>query len=139
MLGALAILATAGSGAWAADNLPPIGKRQYVIDRDAPFAPVVIKKDQGKPANVVLKDPLQPGHEEKVLAPVRRPVRRRRRPARRREMPGQLRFHALTVSGHLLQPRAKFAPDYLSVGRADEPTSRDFLDKVYAPAHDDSF
>jgi len=137
MLGALAILA-AGSGAWAADKLPPIGKRQYVIDRAAPFAPVVIKKDQGKPANVVLKDPLQPGHEAKVLAPVRKPIRRRR-PARRREMPGQLRFHALTVSGHLLQPRAKFAPDYLSVGRADEPTSRDFLDKVYAPAHDDSF
>jgi hypothetical protein len=122
-------------------GLPDVGRRTYVLGDEEPFKPTVIvgddkREEQIKVESRILRDPARPGSPDKVAPPMirkkaKQPVVARSTPAAQpREMPGQLRFKRMAVTGSLVQPRVQFSRRTLTVGRTDEPTRRDFIERV---------
>lgn len=140
----LLLIAGLATAVFAAEALPPIGKRVYVLDGNGKKgAPVAIERDTSKAAASVrpgrfLKDPIQPAKGVKAPPPLPVPPPRPKAPVRTARS-AQLRFKPLNVNGHLKQPRVEFTRDELPLDRADEPLSSDFYNKVFEPAQDDGF
>jgi len=118
-------------------GLPKLGERSYVLDPATRYEPVAIVPD--RPATVrFLRDPARPGTPDRAPPPKVEIQRRLKRAApvvaNRPDAPGQLRFRRLSVSGSLVEPRVRFTREPLKVGRTDEPTRRDFMERVFDAA-----
>lgn len=99
-------------GAWAAD-LPPIGKRIYIIDKDNPFNPSVIKTRKAQTDIEYLKDPIQYDGTTGYLPDLSkyRPVIGKKP----KILPAKLNFKPLLVKGKYSQPRIAFSQKELPV------------------------
>lgn len=118
------------------DRPPPIGERKYLFDKES-AQPVVIQSASKASEAHYLKDPIQPGQ---LVPPKVVSVKKQAKiAAGPKTKPGQLRFKKVLVSGHTILPRVEFSRDVLPVGRADEPVTQDFFQKVFEPATRDDF
>lgn len=120
-------------------KFPPLGKRDYIVDQERPFAPVAIQpKGESPGAKRFLRDPVSPNDRDVAVEPGR-PVPKAPRPVVAKEKAGQLRFGALTIPGHRSRPRVEFNQEILPRRRADEPLAQDFFPKIFLPVQDSTF
>ncbi len=129
------------TGATAGD-LPPLGKRKYLISAGNPASPVKIQNAEKKTTAVYLKDPMNSKSQKRGVwkASKRRIKLKKKIAARSRAMkPSKLAFRAISVNGRKTKPRVRFVRDLIEVKRADEPLGKDFYQRVFLPAKDANF
>ena len=101
-----------------AKSLPPMGKRIYIVEKEAMFSPVKIKReDKVEKRNGILRD----------VIPVGEAGDRRReevegfKVSEIRAIKGaKLDFNSLAIRGRLSSPRLRFDLQALEIGRADQ-------------------
>ncbi|SME90640.1 hypothetical protein [Pseudobacteriovorax antillogorgiicola] len=100
-----------------AKSLPPVGKRVYIIEDEALYAPVTIKGEQ-KPLRRrgVLRDPIPLGE----AGLTRRREIEFRDPGMEPRKESQLKFSSLAIKGRIASPRVQFQLEPLDLYRADQ-------------------
>jgi hypothetical protein len=126
---------------WAnaqAQQLPQVGKRVYIIEKNSP-QPVAITTDIKKAdeGTQVLRDPtLETAPKVRKPVPVPKPVAKVAKPTAKR---GQLNFKPAKINGNLKNPRVEFQREYLKVGISEESYGSDFFQKIAEPLSDTNF
>jgi len=137
----LIILAFIGATHGFAEDLPPLGKRKYLIDSGGSSNPAVIKNAKEDVKAVYMKDPVGTFVDKEAIF---KPSKRRIQAKTKLKMDNkakvaQLTFNTLSINGRKTKPRVKFNRELIEVDRADEPLNKDFYDKVFLPANDADF
>lgn len=134
----IAVMAVGVSAAAYAGNLPEVGKRVYIIEKNSPKA-VSIKadEDRAQDGEQVLRDPTM-DTTSRPRKPVvqHKPVAKKPRPVAKRSA---MAFKPAKINGNLRNPRVEFQRDYLKVGISEESYGTDFFQKIGDPLTDANF
>ncbi|MBF0443777.1 MAG: hypothetical protein HQK54_17850 [Oligoflexales bacterium] len=111
------------------NDLPPLGKRRYLIEDTKVFKLSVIKYDIGKPEKTqFLKDPI---FSEKTYVTFEDKKEKKKAKIGMDDIKtAKLVFRPYKFSGRLSQPRINFEQDKLSLFRVDEPIKIDYQRKI---------
>jgi hypothetical protein len=109
-----------------ADQLPPLGKRVYVLDEDKPARPADIRPlgpGSSLSGQAVMRDPLPLGAPGLVEGKKHRPAQTPKRVSR-------MTFDKVAVQGRYLVPRVTFDRPSLEIGRQEEPVKQEYRKKI---------
>ncbi|HYX38280.1 MAG TPA: hypothetical protein VE954_34695 [Oligoflexus sp.] len=109
-----------------ADQLPPLGKRIYVLDEEKPARPADIRpleRGSSVPGQTMMRDPLFLGAAEFVDKNSHRPTNAPKRVSR-------MTFDKVSVQGRYLVPRVTFDRPSMDVGRQEEPVKAEYRKKI---------
>ncbi len=122
----LLISVSLSAGTMRAEQLPPLGKRVYVLDEEKPARPAEIRPlDRGSsvPGQTLMRDPL-PLNAASVAD------KNSHKPADAPKRVSRMTFDKVAVQGRYLVPRVTFDRPSLDVGRQEEPVRQEYRKKI---------
>ncbi len=118
----------------AADSLPPVGKRVYIVESDSVFSPVKIERDRNSvDSKSELRDPLLQNSEshEKVS----RPALGIGASTPNEKASARLVFKPVPIKGRHATPRVTFSLESLELKQAFHPVSLDLEKRLIDQLH----
>jgi hypothetical protein len=122
----LLISLTLGASSIRAEQLPPLGKRVYLLDETKPARPAEIRpaeRGSSLSGQTLMRDPLPLNAASFVDKTSHRPAEAPKRVSR-------MNFDKVAVQGRYLVPRVTFDRPSLEVGRQEEPVKQEYRKKI---------